>query len=356
LLVVVGQAGATSNRGDPRYPPELRLFFSVDIEGSTQFKNAVPGRSTWGPFFLNFFSSFPATLKRCEADVRAAQSLGSAQRFEHWKSLGDELIFSVVLESGFDAYLALCAARDALILGSQKLREHRESRKNIGDDHPYPVHLKGTVWLAGFPMKNMKVPSPRPEGNDDFIGPSMDLGFRIAKVSSPWRMAVTTPLAWIASKVQYEKSSVLRSKELRWVYLGRQTLKGIDGNNVGYPVFCIDVADSTTVINSAERLLLSRDGTQPSDVMSFCETQFRTDGTTEAGKHGRPFILKDSECGLGLPDGDSPEKTHYWEAYNSFLAAVQPAIALSGMGASQSKEVADEVISAIDLAVQRRPS
>lgn len=353
---MAGKLELAASKGDPRYPPELRLFFSVDIEGSTQFKNTVPGRSTWGPFFLDFFSNFPATLKKCEADVRAAQSLGSSARFEHWKSLGDELIFSVVLESGFDAYLALCAARDALIVGSQKLREHRESRKSIGDRYPYPVHLKGTAWLAGFPMKNMRVPSPRSDGQDDFIGPSMDLGFRIAKVSSPWRMAVTTPLAWMASKVQFEKSAVLRSRELKWVYLGRQTLKGIDGNDVGYPVFCIDVADSTTVINSAEKLLLSRDGTQPSDVTAFCETQFRTDGTSEAGKHGRPFILKDTDCGLGLPDGDSPEKNCYWESYNSFLATVQPAIALPDAGVIPAKGKADEVISAIDLDAPKSPN
>lgn len=339
---------------DPRYLPELRLFFSVDVEGSTQFKQSVPSRSTWGPFFLDFFKSFPSTLAKCEAEARGHARLGSGAEFEHWKSLGDELIFSVVLNSGFDAYLALCAARDALVEGSILLREHNESRSRIGETHPYPVHLKGTAWLAGFPMKNMRVPSPRDDGQDDFIGPSMDLGFRIAKISSPWRMAVTTPLAWIAAKVQHEKSRVLRTKELKWVYLGRQTLKGIEGNSVGYPVFCIDVVDSTVVMNEAERTLLSRDSTQPSDVMTFCETQFRTDGTTEAGKHGRPFILNDTECGLALPEDSSPEKVRYLESYRSFLATVSPVVALPEQDTNRPDANVRDVMSAIDSAVVNR--
>lgn len=333
---------------DPRFPPEIRLFFSVDIEGSTSFKHSiVGGRSTWGPFFLEFFQSFPPTLAKCETDLAALLQMGTSSTFEPWKALGDELVFSKRLSTGFEVYEGLCSAREAIIQGSASLRRHRESRASSGDIDQYPVHLKGTAWLAGFPIKNMKVPTVRAGTVDDYIGPSIDLGFRLTKMSSPWRMAVSTPLAWMAAKVQHEQSASLKGQMLKWSYLGRQTLKGIEGNRAGYPVFCIDVADSAIGMNSEELNLLDRGDIKPRDVIAFCETQFRSEGN-QAGKHGRPFILGDAKCGFDLPGAAAPERIQYLEAYGAFLTT-QPVVQAT-MKAGTGSDDANAVISAIDSA------
>jgi hypothetical protein len=304
------------------------------------------GRSTWGPFFLDFFQSFPPTLGKCEADLTTLLQTGAVSIFEPWKALGDELVFSKRLDTGFDVYQGLCAAREAIIQGSEKLRQHREVRASSGDKDQYPVHLKGTAWLAGFPIKNMKVVGVRPGAADDYIGPSIDLGFRLTKMSSPWRLAVSTPLAWMAAKVQHEQSPSLKGQMLKWSYLGRQTLKGIEGNRAGYPVFCIDVADSAIGMNEQELNLLDRGDVKPRDVVAFCETQFLGEGN-QAGKHGRPFILGDVACGLDLPVQGTPECARYHEAYDGFLTT-QPVVQPPTTDAGSND--ANAVISAIDSA------
>lgn len=330
---------------DPRFVPELYLFFSVDIEGSTSFKNSVGGgRSTWGPFFLEFFQTFPSNLAKCEADFWHLFDASKSTPFVLWKSLGDELIFTKKLDNGFDAFLAVCAAKEAIIQGSSKLRSHRENRADAGEKNHYPTHLKGTAWLAGFPIKNMKI--SRTNVQDDYIGPSIDLGFRLTKLSSPWHMAVSAPLSWMVAKIQHEQSSILKGQTLKWFYRGREALKGIHGGKSGYPVFCIDVADSAEGVSKEELNLLDRGDVKPRDVIDFCETLYEKTGS-QPGRHGRPFILGDNEYGLDMPVVDSDGWNEYIRDYKAFLTT-QPMV--SEPSISNGTDDAEQVLIAIDQA------
>lgn len=333
---------------DDRFPPEMQLFFSVDIEGSTRFKQSpIHGRSAWGPFFLEFFETFPGTLASCEDQLGRLIEHGKAARFKPWKSLGDELIFSKKLITGYDVFIALCAARTAIIKGSAKLRAHRDARLDSGDTDRYPVHLKGTVWVAGFPIKNMKVTSSQSGMGEDFLGPAMDLGFRLTKESSPSRMTVSTTAAWMAAKVEYDNAPDLAGQTLKWSYSGRQPLKGIDEHPAGYPVLCVDVSESTTGTSRQEQNLLRRSSVSPADVVEFCEQQFKS-AQNPAGKHGRPFILDDVIRDFDLPDDQSIESEDYRSRYKEFLTT-QPVVTPLMDGTDVDGQSA-QVISAIDAA------
>jgi hypothetical protein len=325
---------------DGRFPPEFYVFFSVDIEGSTRFKNDVGKSSTWGPFFLEFFHSFPSTLANCE--VKLAQLLSSANpksQFVFCKSLGDELIFAKKLTGGFEAFVAVCAAKQAITDYSKKLREHQRDRREDGEQHVFPTQLKGTMWHAGFPIKNMKVvKDEHPQVPIDYIGPSIDLGFRLAKLSSPWHMSISAPLAWMVAKIQVEHPEKIDNLDIKWTYRGRESLKGVLVSP--YPVFCIDVAASADNVGREELTLVEDTRTSARNVVAFCETLFSENG------HGRPFIVGD-KYGFDIPNPENPECIEYIENYQAFLKT-QPVITEpSKLEASVNTDTTAQVLDAI---------
>jgi hypothetical protein len=152
--------------------------------------------------------------------------------------LGDELIFAKKLTSGIEAFVAVCAAKQAITDYSKKLREHQRNRRKDGEQYAFPTQLKGTMWHAGFPIKNMKVvKDEQPQVPIDYIGPSIDLGFRLAKLSTPWHMAISAPLAWMVAKIQVEHSEKIDNLDVKWTYRGRGRLKGSQLSPIRFFVF-----------------------------------------------------------------------------------------------------------------------
>ncbi|WP_082761024.1 hypothetical protein [Leptospira alstonii] len=69
------------------------LFLSVDIVGSTEYKNKAQSQNHWLRFFTTFYEEFPITfLNQIEANSSLFQNLKLPLQ-KLWKSLGDELIF-----------------------------------------------------------------------------------------------------------------------------------------------------------------------------------------------------------------------------------------------------------------------
>ena len=127
--------------------PQLRLFLSVDVVGSTAFKHrkAQDGESKpWLKFIHGFYTGFPEMCWRRVAEVQTEAAPGTILARPYlWKALGDELIFSVPLKHPAYARLYLKAFRLALV----KAIEHWAC-----GEKPLPISFKGTAWLAGFPL------------------------------------------------------------------------------------------------------------------------------------------------------------------------------------------------------------
>jgi hypothetical protein len=70
--------------------PRLRLFLSVDLVGSTAFKQS---RQEWLPALLNFYRDFDQII---HAQFRAFQQRSNAHISapEFWKSNGDEVLYT----------------------------------------------------------------------------------------------------------------------------------------------------------------------------------------------------------------------------------------------------------------------
>jgi len=97
-------------------PPgyRVRLFLSVDLTGSTAYKNNTVDTLQWVKTFETFYRAFPTRLKNEYnrlADGDNAPHLAQEEK-EHgcpllWKTIGDEILFCCKLTSL--PHLSLCA-------------------------------------------------------------------------------------------------------------------------------------------------------------------------------------------------------------------------------------------------------
>lgn len=216
--------------------PKLKLFMSVDIVGSTHFKQRdIKGpNQNWLGLFISFFTEFPSLIK---AEIASLDARLDQVRL--WKSLGDELIFTVELKSRASAALYVKALSQAL----------RKAARNWHTDPLRPdrkeLHLKGAAWLVGFPVGNVEIPlfsstvsddddgtSPVPSDDRDYIGPLVDMGFRLKEHASSRKLALSADLAYLMLATGSRADMVL-------FYEGEFPLKGVLRGKA-YPIVWLD--------------------------------------------------------------------------------------------------------------------
>jgi hypothetical protein len=197
--------------------PCLRLFMSVDVVDSTPFKQRREGHEglEWLAPISYFLALFPKELV-------SAYRKSDREKATLWKSVGDELVFVALLKSEQDAIAHVRALKTAM----ENFATHK-----FGKD----LRLKATAWTAGFPVGNVALPMRKPEHEVpyEFLGPSIDSGFRLAGLSTPRRMTISLELAWILRRAK---------ADFPMFYSGRQKLKGILESE-GCPHVWIDIKE-----------------------------------------------------------------------------------------------------------------
>jgi hypothetical protein len=225
------------------------LFLSCDLQNSTQFKQKSEGG--WIATFLAFYSEFPSRLANKITDSYPV--LGD--RLSLWKAIGDELIFSVRIQSEQECSDAI----DAWIATMLEF----EIQHLLGKT---PMTLKGGAFLATVPAPDRRVAIPRTvqisdggsqidveETNEatlnsadatgdfainfamDFVGPSIDTGFRVLKFAARSYFVLTVEVAHLLFK-HYNDDKTKRGRAA--YLLGTHSLKGVWGGRP-YPVFAI---------------------------------------------------------------------------------------------------------------------
>ena len=160
------------------------------------------------------------------------------------------------------------------------------------------LDVKSTAWLADFPTRNRIVIFEKGNEDDrtddnfawyndqllqayeknpggytrDFIGPSIDIGFRLGASASPRLFVLSVELAHLLSGEECGNDDVYRSgpyevPRFNFRYEGRQQLKGVM-NGTPYPLICIDTSPSKP-IHQAEDKLLGRAGPSCQDIHAF---------------------------------------------------------------------------------------
>jgi len=290
--------------------PRLRLFLSVDLVGSTAFKQS---RLAWLPAMLNFYRDFDA-LVHAQYRAHRERTNNPPPPPEFWKSNGDELLYTCDL-TGRDQ------AIDALHIWLSTLNAYRCDLATLVED----LDVKSTAWIALFPAPNAEVffrragqsfqadamgdalllqaemrdqwyGGRRHELTRDFVGPSIDTGFRLTGWATPRRMVLSADLAFLLTS-----STSGGAEPLPLHVSGRQKLKGVVGD-APYPMIWLPVGAAK---KDGRDDSIGRTLAEPVLLRAYCEAiieqnykvfppLFLADDPAEDGDYGwaPPFILK----------------------------------------------------------------
>ena len=170
------------------YDWKLLLLLSADIVGSTEYKTIA---DDWREIFKSFYDSFPAEIRR----NYMTHSRVLKPDFNVWKYLGDEILLYQEIQGLKQVPAAVLAFHDALGNYTKILQ-----KKSAGT-----LSLKGTAWTAGFPVMNaMFFEGKERRGARDFIGPSIDLGFRLTKHCETDKLVISVDLAYLLLQARKE--------------------------------------------------------------------------------------------------------------------------------------------------------
>lgn len=210
-------------------------------------------------FATDFTSNFTSNLER--------NNCGEAILL---KSLGDELVFYYNLTDASKALSVITSFDDAVCNYYKNNENH-----NIG--------FKCTSWLVGTPVANLIITN-----NDkiiDFVGPSMDIGFRISKFASHHKFIISLDLAYLIAK---------NDRRSKIFYYGKETLKGVLQNKE-YPIFYLESLhfEEHKKINRIERYT-QKNYVENSELCDFTETFMKENPLIFS-----PFIIKDNQVKFG---------------------------------------------------------
>lgn len=276
----------------------LELFMSVDLAGSTAFKFAlnladgyagdggVDGERGWLAAIEKFYQTFN------ERFTGALSNLPEDQRPTLWKALGDELIYRVQVHDRHHANRAVHEFVTAL-------HHTRTVVRNLSRR----LDLKACAWIADFPARNAVVDlnglhdpfqhdaetrAKAAAPHADYIGPSMDAGFRLGKLATRRKLPLSVELAYVLAVAQTDE----KLPSLKFGYDGRHDLKGVLGGET-YPVLWIDIEDdrSRREANQRESYLLNdASDINSQKVIDFCRSYIASSDWLEV-----PYIPGDLE-------------------------------------------------------------
>ena len=229
----------------------LVMFLSADVVGSTAFKASTVGehgQALWLEAFETLFRELPLIFigKLAEHFIDEDDLPQSGV----WKVMGDEVVFAVLPETVAHAQRVAAAFCDAVAHYDQRIAQR------------WPLRIRGCCWGAEIGARNRAIEIPEMFGGSDrpyvdFLGPDVDIGFRLSGYSRPGELILSPNLAE-AFAVEGDQ------RGLRFHYVGEAPLKGVCGGQpfplvlaslegVGAPT-----AEATAAAEVAERLALAR--------------------------------------------------------------------------------------------------
>jgi len=265
--------------------PRLMLFLSADIENSTRLKQRNrrdPG--DWLKKVFPFISRFPTEFQSMR-EMRAVAGEWEVPAPENaWKVLGDEVIFAIEIRDRLQPEREVSAFARVL------------EQWNEGDTGTI---LKGAVWMAGFPVSNKIIPvltaSDRLE--PDYIGPSMDAGFRLSKDATSRRLILSVETAWWIINEYTEQGT---PGDLKIHFQGCSPHKGL-AEETGYPLIWTGIREPRfqrhedtllgrcSIGNAAVLRDLCRDFIEEFGVPGHLPFLLREGNQTALSVNGRPF-------------------------------------------------------------------
>jgi len=235
----------------PEY--RVRLFLSVDLTGSTDFKSKRGQTSLdWLKAFQKFYGEFPSMFAERYCTIcEGIPDIGNSEKCSEpkvWKTIGDEILFVNRVNSitQLGAFVSAFA----------------ETLKDFGSEihTTHSLNTKGNGWVAAFPSPNCSIGLSR-DGNDplsgnsdlltekfesqvdenphkfDFLGKGIDGGFRISRNSTIDTFTISPALAQLLCRAKRNDETTCFNCEFH--FHEPQKLKGVVGGQY-YPIVSID--------------------------------------------------------------------------------------------------------------------
>lgn len=279
--------------------PRLRLFLSADIVGSTslkqgrlQLKASGSQDARNGPAWFSaiqgfYFEAAQAMFQEWDAaracSEDAEELYGTSPVF--WKSVGDEVLFAKELTD----HRQLTTTLHCWFSAVRRMRKFLQRENGT-------LNVKCTAWLAGFPYVNREVVIGQrgalgseiqdyhtasgellnkfyeqeqvPDVVVDYIGPSIDTGFRISGLASSRKMAISVDVAYMLSMTTFHGEL----SQVDVFYDGLASLKGVMGG-ASYPAFWLDMS-SPDSLEVMEDRLNQKQACREKHVKEFCEAYY----------------------------------------------------------------------------------
>jgi len=283
---------------------------SVDLAGSTAFKFQQKTTASWVDVISHFYSRFQQIFRQQWLSILkdAPENSNYDSLLKNWsmetvkgdpslwKSLGDELVFVKRLNSPTEAIVVFEAFKRAV-------RKYDEQVYSFTDGR---LGAKGTAWVAGFPITNREVSLVWSETEEvkreledhktefdnsryrkgfpielsDFVGPSIDIGFRLSGRASRRKFIVSADLAWLL----LETNSVCKQAHFSFLCDDPVSLRGVM-SDTPYPTVWIDMGPKAKP-ESAAKALARNPVTDPDQVKVYL-----ADFITDTKEIELPYIL-----------------------------------------------------------------
>lgn len=309
--------------------PVSKLFLSCDLTGSTAFKQRRDHhrQAPWQKAFLQFYREFPQTLRLLQADP--AYSGAGALRFDLWKPVGDELIFTCDILRESDVF-------EAVRLWVATMREYKHeslSDEKLGLPGGASLGVKGGAFIATFPGPDSESSIPRNPDVErsagdvirlnrkalsgkrrhsqylfDYFGPSIDTGFRVLSRCSGRYFALSVEVAYVLSSLHTMNTTRNYASD-DIVLIGGTELKGVWGGRE-YPVFALDL-ELADEVNQAFASFTSPK-TDISSVLRLCRACYSSEKwpfrvyLPESAEQG-PFRVAPQDALHAYIEDDGPE-------------------------------------------------
>lgn len=210
----------------------IYVFFSFDLVGSTKFKTE---KANW-PYVISYF--YDIVYKDLKTKI---------PQIKVWKYLGDEVLLYVSI-SDFESKSIIYDIPNMVFDTQLKVAEYVQKKAKSKK-----IDVKSTIWIAGaktveleklnnnssIPQadknyKNLRV-KLNVENQDqeqiDFIGPDMDIGFRVSKFAFHHKIVVSADFAYFLHKTKPENCEIDDKLQI----VSYEILKGV-WNEQYYPI------------------------------------------------------------------------------------------------------------------------
>jgi len=207
----------------------LVMFLSADVVGSTAFKAAnvdADGRAVWLEAFETLFRELPLIFVGKLAEYFALED--DVPHSGVWKVMGDEVVFAASPRTLTQAQLVAAAFSDAVQCYDARIAAR------------WPLRIRGACWGAEIGRRNRMLEIPEMLGASedrpylDYLGPDIDIGFRLSGHSRPGEVILSPNLAE-AFAAHGEQHGI------EFHYVGEVPLKGVCAG-LPFPLVLMSVA------------------------------------------------------------------------------------------------------------------